>query len=159
MHKYTALKSSKNKSVEVTLIDYKDSFTFLPLLYELAIGTSNKLEVAPKFEDILRNTPIRFVQGKVQKIDLDKKIISITDSNDINYDTLVIAIGAMPRTDLIPGENKYANSFYSIDDAYKLQKILKKLKNSPKKEIRVHVIGGGYSGVELATNLVYSIGR
>ena len=48
---YTALSVRKKLNVQddVYLIDKRDSFVFLPLLYELSLGTAVDTEVAPLF--------------------------------------------------------------------------------------------------------------
>jgi NADH dehydrogenase FAD-containing subunit len=45
------------------LIDKKDAFVFLPLLYELSVGNAAAAEVAPKYSTLLRDSGISFIQG------------------------------------------------------------------------------------------------
>merc|ERR1711965_182022 len=63
---------------------------------------------------------------------------------------IVLATGAAPRVDIINGAKEYALPFYNVDDAYKLKSKLRKLKTSHKRIPRIAVVGGGYSGVEVA---------
>ena len=58
---YTALQLSKQfreEEAEVILIDPKDRFVFLPLLYELAVGTASSVEVAPTYASLLNNSKV-----------------------------------------------------------------------------------------------------
>ena len=159
--KYTALKiASLKANTQVTLVDSKENFIFLPLLYELSIGTANLLEVAPRYSDILQNTNIRYVKGSVTNINFIEKSAEIGNgTSEITFDDAVIAVGAKPRIDFIPGGEQYSIPFYSINDAFNLRRKMDLLKRSNKSNIRIAVIGGGYSGVEVATSIVYNIGK
>ncbi len=60
---YTALKLQsldKNNQLDITLIDKKDKFVFLPLLYELALGFASVSEVAPLYSNILSDSRVRY---------------------------------------------------------------------------------------------------
>ena len=161
---YTALKVAEqaNNSIDVTLIDSKDRFVFLPLLYELAIGTASVLEVAPQFKELLSNTGVNFKQGSVTNINLASNMLSIKNSNgdeeNLNFGQLVLATGAAPRVDIIKGAKDYALPFYTVDDAYKLKSKLRKLQTSNKRIPRIAVVGGGYSGVEVACSISEYLG-
>jgi hypothetical protein len=114
---YTALKISSTLSekdnVEITLIDPKDKFIFLPLLYELAIGGASVLEVAPKYETLLKGSKVKFIQSSVSDIDLNNNQVILADTTRfIKYDQLVISVGAQPRLDLVPGKNFFC--FYHL---------------------------------------------
>lgn len=168
---YTALKINSlidTKTTNIILVDPKDRFVFLPLLYELAVGTASSVEVAPRYNDLLKRTKINFVQGSVSTVNFDEKSFLVNKVNEnneaiieqstITFDELVIAVGIQPRVDIIPGASKHALPFSRIDDAYKLKYKLKELKESVRGFIRVAVIGGGYSGVEVAANIAQTLG-
>jgi NADH dehydrogenase, FAD-containing subunit len=157
----------------ITLIDCKDRFVFLPLLYELCVGDADLNEVAPIYRSLLQNTNIEFRQGTVQGIDVEKNVVHLLRSNDqddsscvassasvgvVSYDSLVVATGSHVNLDFIPGATNRAIPFYTIQDCYELRKILTLLDSIPAKEfqrqLNVVIVGGGYSGVELALNLM-----
>lgn len=63
---YTALQVSKQfkeDDAEIILIDPKDRFVFLPLLYELAVGTASSVEVAPTYSSLLNNSKVTHLVG------------------------------------------------------------------------------------------------
>eukprot|EP01036_Dinobryon_divergens_P028614 gene28614-37590_t len=192
---YTALQVSKQfkeDDAEIILIDPKDRFVFLPLLYELAVGTASSVEVAPTYSSLLNNSKVRHVQGFVQSVDFDSRTIqfvnisnsnkvdgtqpgakieenktndyshpSRTDSESLSYTALVLAVGIQPKIDLVPGAREHAVPFYRLEDAFLLRKRLSALKQQKKISqgfIRVSVVGGGYSGVEVATTVAQTIG-
>ena len=163
---YTALKvKEQSPSTAVTLVDPKDKFVFLPLLYELAVGSASVVEVAPRYEDLLRGTGIRFVQGSVDSVDLDDKSVRVSSSQRqverLEYDKLVVACGAQPNLRVIPGADEFGLAFCRVEDAYRLRTELRALVDNPDSTgpIRVAVLGGGYSGVEVASTLSEYLGR
>jgi NADH dehydrogenase len=155
---YTALRLAQfpwqsGEKPEIVLIDQRDRFTFLPLLYELLTGELQTWEIAPPYEELLANTDIKFYQGTAKQIDLKKQKVQLTDEREFNYDRLVLAMGGETPLDAVEGAREYANCFKSIEDAYQLQEKLRILEASNQDFIRVAIIGGGYSGVELACKL------
>eukprot|EP01039_Chlorochromonas_danica_P008162 gene8162-9004_t len=162
-------------SIKIYLIDPKERFVFLPLLFELASGTASTVEVAPFYKDLLSGSKIDFIQGRVEEIDFQHRLCTIsplqqqhgnltsdTGKNHkvgLYYDYLVLATGNEPRLDLIPGAKEHSLPFYSVNDANKLNNKLQTLKRSKRGFVRVTVLGGGYSGVELATNVVQELGQ
>ncbi|MGL6280817.1 MAG: NAD(P)/FAD-dependent oxidoreductase, partial [Microcoleaceae cyanobacterium] len=155
---YTALRLAQfpwqsGEKPEIILIDQRDRFTFLPLLYELLTGELQTWEIAPPYEELLANTDIKFYQGTAKQIDLKKQKIQLTDEREFNYDRLVLAMGGETPLDAVEGAREYATCFKSIEDAYKLQERLRILEASNQDFIRIAIVGGGYSGVELACKL------
>jgi NADH dehydrogenase len=170
---YTALALDNRKfdsKTELYLVDPKERFVFLPLLYELAVGSASSSEVSPKYSDLLHNSKVKFIQGSVANVDfLNKSCTIMTQKNNsidnninvnaFSFDQIIIATGIQPRIDLIPGSKDHSLSFYKLEDAIALKSKLKSLKNSKKGFIRISVIGGGYSGVEVAANIAETIGK
>ena len=56
--------NSSAVKTEVTLIDPKDKFVFLPLLYELAVETASVQEVAPKYKELLTRLQLNFARKR-----------------------------------------------------------------------------------------------
>ena len=155
---YTALRlrefpwKSEDKP-EITLIDKSDRFLFSPLLYELITEEMQSWEIAPPFAELLANTGIVFHQGRVTDIDIEAKQVALQDNTRINYDKLVLSTGGRTPVDIVPGAKEFALPFRTLNDAYRLQEKLRLLEESDLDRIRVAVVGGGYSGVELACKI------
>ena len=175
---YTALRLSQlanegaaakksGSGVSITLVDSRDKFVFLPLLYELATGQAELGEVAPRMEDVLRGTNIEFVQGNIDALDLTTCSVTVTPAGDpyaspsrrggniasddtrkLSYDRLVVALGSQPRNlESVPGAGENCLPFYTVEDAYRLQRLLARLDGMVEKRdttIHVVVVGGGY---------------
>lgn len=161
---YTALRLeqlpwSQPHKPEIVLVDQRDRFLFSPLLYELLTGELETWEIAPPFTELLANTSIRFQQAAVAAIDIDEKTVRLKDAPDLDYDYLVLAMGGETPLDAVTGAREYAIPFRTIADAYQLEERLKVLEQSDRDKIRVAIVGGGYSGVELACKLAERLGE
>lgn len=155
---YTALRLhdlpwQKSEQPEITLVDSRDRFLFSPLLYELLTGELQSWEIAPPFEQLLQNTNIRFCQQLVTAIDIEAKQVRLVEGEPLTYDYLVLAMGGETPLDIVPGAAEYAIPFRTLEDAYRLEERLRVLEASDLDKIRIAIVGGGYSGVELACKL------
>ena len=161
---YTALRLSEfpwenEQKPEIILIDKSDRFLFSPLLYELVTEEMQSWEVAPPFEELLANTGIVFHQARVTNIDINAKQVSLNNDLVIDYDTLVVSTGGKTPVDTVPGAKEHALPFRTLEHAYQLKEKLRLLEASQPEKIRVVVVGGGYSGVELACKLSDRLGE
>ncbi|PIA47438.1 hypothetical protein AQUCO_01400238v1 [Aquilegia coerulea] len=142
---YTALRLeslvwSDDKKPQVVLVDQSDRFVFKPMLYELLSGEVDTWEIAPRFVDLLANTSVQFVQDRVKFLQpsdhLEKNgstrlscggTVQLESGQCIEYDWLVLALGAEPKLDLVPGAAEFALPFSTLEDAWKVDKRLKSL--------------------------------
>ncbi|AKG21755.1 NAD(P)/FAD-dependent oxidoreductase [Calothrix sp. 336/3] len=155
---YTALRLSqlpweREQKPEIILVDQGDRFVFSPLLYELLTGEMQVWEVAPTFVELLAGSGVRFYQGVVSGIDMEQLRVELEDGREIASDRLVLALGGETPLDLVPGAKSYAYPFRTVTDVYRLEERLRVLEESDLEKIRVAIVGGGYSGVELACKL------
>ncbi|MGC1306913.1 MAG: NAD(P)/FAD-dependent oxidoreductase [Phormidesmis sp.] len=159
---YTALALSKldweDQQPDIVLVDQRDRFIFAPLLYELVTEELQTWEIAPPYEELLANTGVRFHQSGVEQIDLGEQTVALTDGEQIAYDRLVLALGGETPMDMAPGVAEHAIPFRSLEDAYRLKEKLRQLEASDADKIRVAIVGGGYSGVEIACKVAERLG-
>ncbi len=159
---YTALRLSEldweQGLPEIVLVDRGDRFVFLPLLYELMTGELQTWEVAPPYSEVLSNTPVRFVQDAVTAVDAGARTVTLVGGEVLPYSRLVLGLGGETPMDWVPGAADHAIPFRSLEDAYRLEDRLRALEQSDQDKIRVAVVGGGYSGVELACKLADRLG-
>lgn len=161
---YTALRLSqlpweKSQQPEIILVDQSDRFVFMPLLYELLTGELQTWEIAPPFEELLANTGVRFTQATVMGIDSDGQRVQLQDGVEFAYHRLVLSLGGVTPMESVPGVAEHGIPFRTIADAYRLEERLRILEESDAEKIRVAVVGGGYSGVELACKLAERLGE
>jgi demethylphylloquinone reductase len=132
--------------------------------------------VAPTYRSVLSGTGISFLQAAVCDIDLTSKAVTVTgavcddldgyvvlddadQSRTVQYDKIVLALGAEPVAGLVEGAKEHAIPFYTIEDSYRVQRALRGLAASSKPTINVVVVGGSLCGVEIAATIVGSLGR
>ena len=155
---YTALRLQElpwqeGAKPEIRLLDKSDRFLFSPLLYELITEELQTWEIAPPFEELFTGTDIVFQQGVVKEMDVEQKKITLDDGSQIKCDRLVLATGGNTPLDIAPGAKDHAIPFRTLDDAYRLKERLRLLTESDRDKIRVAIVGGGYSGVEIACKI------
>ncbi|CAH8281985.1 unnamed protein product [Eruca vesicaria subsp. sativa] len=171
---YTALRLESlvwpdDKKPQVVLVDQSERFVFKPMLYELLSGEVDVWEIAPRFSDLLTNTGIQFLRDRVKSLlpcdhlGVNGSESSVTGGTvllesgfNIEYDWLVLALGAEPKLDLVPGAMEFALPFYTLNDAIRVNEKLSKLERRNFKNgsaIKVAVVGCGYGGVELAATI------
>jgi demethylphylloquinone reductase len=161
---YTALRLNEfpwqsEAKPEITLIDKSDRFLFSPLLYELITEEMQSWEIAPPFAELLANTGVVFQQAGVTEIDITGKQVILDTGVTIHYDQLVLATGGKTPVEMVTGAKEYAIPFRTLNDAYRLQEKLRLLEAANPDKIRVAIVGGGYSGVELACKLADRLGE
>ncbi len=144
---------------DITLIDRQDRFLFAPFLYELLTEEMQTWEIAPPFVELLAETGVKFHQGTVTDIDPSQQQVQLADGQAFSYDYLVIAMGGETPVPKIPGVKDHAIGFRTLEDAYAVKQKLQTLEAADLEKIRVAIVGGGYSGVELAAKLGDRLGE
>jgi NADH dehydrogenase FAD-containing subunit len=162
---YTALAIArearmKGKSFDVAIVDPSTQFVFLPLLYDLTVGTATSAEVCPKYQDILRGTGVRHIQAAFDEFSSPSfhsaqiHLHGTNSTKELSFRTSVVAVGATPESSLasVPGAADYVQPFYTQENAEQTGKLLQELEYLIEKGSvpRIAIIGGGYGGVELA---------
>lgn len=137
------------KDVNVTLINGRAVFTERIRSHQWA---ANRVPKQYRIEHMLRGTGVKFVQGLVTSLDANAQQISVqkdAGAEAIRYDMLVYALGSSTNLDAIPGVEQYA---YTLD-AQSAESAREKLPQIAANGGRCVVIGGGLTGIEIATEL------
>jgi NADH:ubiquinone reductase (non-electrogenic) len=164
---YTALSLSEKASragqkFDIALVEPSEQFCFLPLLYDLTIGTATESEVCPYYKDILAGTGIRQIRASLDRFDDSTQaaqlwLASVDANIKLSYKAAVISVGSSPESILraVPGAIEYAQPFYTATDARQTRLLLHRLEGmvSAGMSPRVAIVGGGYAGVELAASV------
>jgi NADH dehydrogenase len=152
------------RGAALTLISEESYTTFNPMLPE-AVGAAIFPEhaVAPIRAMLAPST--RFVMGLVRKIDTGEKTLdcsTLAGRRTIAYDHLILAFGSRARLDLVPGMAEHALPLKTVGDALHIRNVVLRraarieLESDPALRRRLGrfiVIGGGFSGVEVAGSL------
>ncbi|MEC7247606.1 MAG: NAD(P)/FAD-dependent oxidoreductase [Cyanobacteriota bacterium] len=137
----------------IVLIEPRERFVFVPLLYELLSGELKGWEVAPTYASLLQGRGISHVQDHVQSVDLKARTLKTASAQTMTYSQLVIATGAQPTDFGIPGVRDHALRFHTLSDLAPLQQCLQQVRRRPSGSSTLVIAGAGATGVELACKL------
>ena len=156
---FAATNSCKNKNVQVTLVSDSPRLQLLQNIHRVASGELQPRDITLDIQGILGDGAV-FVKGKSEKVDLVAKQaeIVLTESGMvqiIEYDYLIIAIGAKNAYFGIKGARENTLSLRSVDDSIKVDRIIKSL---PQGSI-LTIAGGGATGLSLAGALSEKYGN
>ncbi|HWT03748.1 MAG TPA: NAD(P)/FAD-dependent oxidoreductase [Pyrinomonadaceae bacterium] len=162
---YTALELEKSLArragVEVTLVNRENFFLFTPMLHEVAASDLDFTHIVNPVRKLLRRT--KFFQGTVEAVDLEARRVTVSHGaghrHELEYDYLVVALGAVTNFYDLPGLAERALTMKSLGDAVHLRgQLIKNLEEAdfePRAEDRAPLLtfvvaGGGFAGVETA---------
>jgi NADH:ubiquinone reductase (H+-translocating) len=165
---YTALHLQrlfrKDPGVYITLVDRDNYFLMTPLLFEAGSGVLEPRHAVTPIRTLLKKA--QFVEADVERIDLEAKVVHARHSPAnrvyaLQYDHLVLALGGVTNTKLIPG-SEHAFTFKTLSDAIFLRNHIIDLFEQAEVEtdaarkrrlLTFVMIGAGLVGIELAGEL------
>ncbi len=158
-----AARALRHEQVEVTIVDANNFHTFQPLLYQVATAGLDGDDVGYPVRGIFRrqrNVAVRM--ARVTAIDLDSRIVSTNVGDPLNYDSLIVAAGAVSNSYGVPGVDAHTFALKSLDDALAVrQHVLARFEESAADPaaatdgaLNVVICGGGPTGVELAGGMI-----
>jgi NADH dehydrogenase len=145
---------------QLVLVSEESYTTFNPMLAEVVGAAVFPEHVVAPLREMLPRT--RFIMGKVQAVDTARRVLScltLAGPHDIAYDELVLAFGQRANLHIIPGMALHAQPLKLVGDALHirngvLQKLARMELSDDARQRRAlgHfvVVGGGFSGVEVA---------
>ncbi|PWA73161.1 NAD(P)H dehydrogenase B4 [Artemisia annua] len=169
------LKNLNDPSYDVEVVSPSNYFAFTPLLPSVTVGTVEARSVVEPIRNIVKKKDIKvlFKEAECYKIDtVNQKVHckSIQNTNaegkeefTVDYDYLVVAMGARANTFNTPGVVENAHFLKEVEDAVRIRRSiinsfekasLPTVSEEEKKRI-LHfvVVGGGPTGVEYAAEL------
>ncbi|NIF35118.1 NAD(P)/FAD-dependent oxidoreductase [Enterobacter sp. Tr-810] len=145
---------AKGHDLKITVLAPVPELRVRPRFYEEKVSTL----VAP-LNDLFAELGIAFIAGSAERIDAKEKTVFYRDANGTTssaaYDKLVLATGSQTRRPAIAGLADYAFDIDQLESAQVFEKHLDSLVARPSTAARntVVVCGGGFTGIELATEL------
>ncbi|MGA0593636.1 NAD(P)/FAD-dependent oxidoreductase [Enterovirga sp. CN4-39] len=142
------------RDLEIVLVSQKPELVIRPRLYE-----PNPERMTAPLGDVLDAIEATYVQGEVEGVDTDTKSIEIREAagvrRSLTYDRLVITTGSRLFRPPIPGLQEHGFSVDQLEDAIELDRHLKSLSSRAATSGRdtVVVAGGGFTGIEVATEM------
>jgi NADH dehydrogenase len=144
--------------IEISVLAPQPELRVRPRFYEQKVETL----VSPLMP-LFNVTGVRFLQGEAQRIDAEAKCVwyrnAQNESTLENYDRLVIATGSHLRRDLVKGVAEHAFDLDRLETALRLEQHINQLGQQPDSDRRntVVVCGGGFTGIEVATELPHRL--
>lgn len=156
----------------VTLVDRQLFHIWKPSLHEVAAGTLDIHQEGLSYEMLAHDSRFTFCLGALEGLDLEARLLHVAavvdehgeelvPARQLPFDQLVIAVGSTAHHFNVPGAAEHTLSLNRPADAERFrQRMLKllsaaELRKSAGKEgqVRIVIIGGGATGVELAAEL------
>ena len=153
-------KKFTSERARITLIDRQNHHLFQPLLYQVAAAGLSAVDIAQPVRAILSQKPnLTVLMAEVSRCDLAAREVHLRDHGPIDYDYLVLALGAVTSYFGHDDWAQFALGLMSLDDALKIRREIllafERAEGEPDEQRRkelmtIVVIGGGPTGVELA---------
>ena len=145
--------SSQKPRHPLLLIEPRQQFLFVPLLYELLSGEMKRWEVAPSYDSLLQGRGIPHLKDRVLSINTTKRTIQTAGGKTLSYSQLVLATGSQPDDFGTPGVKEHALHFHALEDLPILKKRVQNLQKQASSTGALVIVGAGATGVELACKL------
>ena len=157
---------AREGELAVTLINRENYMLFTPMLPEISSGAVEARHIAPALRAIVPRTA--FEMGDIANVDVKTKRVTIRHrrgepDRNIDFDHLVIALGAENSTHGVPGADAHTLPFKTLADAIALryaaitalENAATATDNSERDALTTFVVvGGGFTGVELAGEML-----
>ena len=131
----------------VTVIDRSASFEWLPNIHELLSGVKSPTILRLSRMRLVARTGHRFVRATVVAIDPRAAEVITADGRRIGFDACIVAVGGVNDTFGVPGAERYAMPFKSVDHCEAIGRALGRLARRSS-ALSVVIVGGGLEGVE-----------
>jgi len=156
--------------VEVVLISSENHFVFTPMLAEVVGHSISPLHMAVAGRQMVRHTT--WLTAQVTDIDLQTHLVRYVGEGgeraSLTYDHLVLACGSVVNMNMMPGLAAYAYPIKTLGDAFDLgNDLISRFEEAAvetdatqrRRLLNVVVIGGGFSGVEVAGEIMETANR
>ncbi|WP_329471595.1 FAD-dependent oxidoreductase [Streptomyces sp. NBC_01723] len=145
-------KRLRREDVAITLVNAEPDFVERVRMHQLAVGQ----ELRPRsLREMFADTGVEVRLAKVTGVDVDRRTVAVTDPDhpgedrELEYDTLVYALGSAWNHQGVPGTAEYAHEIAGRPGALRLRERLAGLDAGES----VVVVGGGLTGLEAATEI------
>lgn len=117
-------------AAELVLVDRSEESLMTPLLVDVAFGGRDVASIRIPFAEAARARG-RFVPGNVLGIDFNAQRVNLADGDSIEYDYLMLAMGASRDLRSVPGLAEHAHLLWSAQTALQLREALAAFEGGP----------------------------
>jgi NADH dehydrogenase len=137
----------RHGQTDVTLIDRKPTSDFLPLLPDVAAGRMDGALITAPLPELANRHGFRFVHDTVTRVDRARHIIHLENSEQA-YDYLLVAGGTETN---FYGNRQAEERAFALNSAREALRLWNAVGSGGHENYVI--VGGGYTGVEIATQL------
>lgn len=119
---------------QVTLVNERDYFQFVPSNPWLAVGWRDRADITFEIRPHVERKGINFIAKRCDKIDTDNNRLELEGGDTLDFDYLVVATGPRLAFEEVEGsgpDGGYTESICSVDHAEKTYTSYKKLLEDP----------------------------
>ena len=156
--------------VGVMVIDRENFFTYWPMVAGIISSDVETKNVAQPLRRALIQFGASFRRAELESVDFEQKVLRASGGLEFPYDHLVLALGADPAFFGIPGVEEHSISMKGLADAERIRnRMIERFEEVtlardeasetdggdeiPESKLTFVVIGGGSTGVEIASEL------
>src|ERR687895_1402051 len=163
---FTAAKEICNRirdreDVGVLVVAKDNFFTFWPMVAGIVSSDIDSRNVAQPLRRALITAGASFRRSTLNKIDPENQTITVDGGVEFPYDQLVIALGGLPNFFGISGVEEHSLTMRGIEDAERIRnRVIERFEEVslirgeiPESKLTFVVIGGGATGVEVASEI------
>ena len=131
----------------VTVIDRSPWFEWLPNIHELLSGVKRPADLRLPRARLVKRAGHRFVRAEVVRIEVQDGAVVTSTGRRFPFDACIVAVGGVDETFGVPGAERNALSFKSVDECAEIGRRLAQLARR-KGPASVVIVGGGFEGIE-----------
>jgi NADH dehydrogenase len=151
----------RDPNVEILLLSDQNYLLFTPLLPQIASSFTDPRHIIQAVREIRGQRKFVFRRELVRAVDSTNRRLTL-DSGSIDYDALILAPGSRTEFFNTPGARENSWDYKSLQQAVELREhIIDQCEHADhtldpatrQKMLTFVVVGGGYTGIELATEM------
>lgn len=137
------IRKRSNHAITVVSAESKHFFSRTALMY-VYMGHMRFADIKPYEDWFWEKNRIDLLQAYVEKINTEKRTVSLSTGNELPYDRLIIATGSVSNKFGWPGQDlRGVQGLYSLQDLENMETYSRELKKAV-------IVGGGLIGIEMA---------
>ncbi|WP_240374973.1 NAD(P)/FAD-dependent oxidoreductase [Bacillus piscicola] len=152
----TATKLTKElgvNEVNITLVSKHEYHYQTTWLHEPAAGTLDVDRARMPINSLIDENKVKFIQGEAEQVHPEEKKVSLANGEQLEYDYLVVSVGAIPETFGVGGVFEHSFNKWTVNGARELKEhteyMFAKYNNDPRDEYVTFIVAGaGFTGIE-----------
>ncbi len=145
-----ALARKQPVDYEAVLVTPSDQLIYTGMLPGWIAGHYQLAELTIELAPLLRAAKMRWIQARIESLDLQKRVAHTDRGEAIDFDLLSIATGPAPNFDAIKGARDHALPLRPLDRFVAEWQRIAMRAQSARAPFRLTIIGAGAGGIEIA---------